>query len=194
MTKKAPRRPFGAIELRTNRKTGKVTSCRARYTGPDADRHEKSFGDQMAAEAWLNDERILIDRGQWSPPKAREAAARARTLTAMTLRDWAERSMANKRLRGTTKDRYRRMLDNRILPELGDIPLTELTRLDVTSWYMTLSVTLAKEAEERRERGFKGNTDGRGALYSAYQVLSSILADAVSHELLDESPAKVKGG
>ncbi|WP_454856268.1 tyrosine-type recombinase/integrase [Promicromonospora soli] len=191
---KASRRMFGALEARTHTRTGKVTSWRARYTGPDTDRHERSFVDQMAGEHWLNDERILIDRGEWTPPKVREAAARARSLQAITLRDWAERSMVNKTLRTSTRDRYRRMLEKRILPALGDITLTALTRMDITSWYMTLSVTLAKEADERRARGYKGNTDGRGALYSAYQVLSSILADAVDHELLDASPAKVKGG
>jgi hypothetical protein len=30
----------------------------------------------MAAEAWLNDERILIDRGEWKPPKVREREER----------------------------------------------------------------------------------------------------------------------
>ncbi len=140
-------------------------------------------------------------RGRWCAVGAvdtwwvgKEAAARARLQQAVTLREWAERSLVNKKLRASTRDRYRRMLDRRILPTLGDIPLTSLTRLDVTSWYMTLSVTLANEADERRAHGYKGNTDGRGALYSAYQVLSSVLADAVDHELLDASPAKVKGG
>jgi hypothetical protein len=194
MAKQVSRRPFGTIDERRSGRTGKVTSWRARYTGPDTDRHDRPFVDRMAAEAWLNDERILIDRGEWTPPKVREALAHNRSLHAITLREWAERSMANKKLRATTRDRYRRMLDKRILPVLGDVPLAALTRMDVTSWYMTLSVQLAKEADERRARGFKGNTDGRGTLYSAYQVLSSILADAVDHEVLDVSPAKVKGG
>ncbi|RPF21427.1 site-specific integrase [Myceligenerans xiligouense] len=194
MAKETTRRMFGALEARKNRKTGEVTSWRARYTGPDTERHERPFVDKMAGEAWLNAERILIDRGEWTPPKVRDAAERARSQQAITLRDWAERSMVNKALRTSTRDRYRRMLNKRILPALGDIPLADLTRMDVTTWYMTLAVTLAKEADERRARGYKGNTDGRGALYSAYQVLSSILADAVDHELLDVSPAKVKGG
>ena len=162
--KKAPRRMFGALEARRHTRTGKVTSWRARYFGPDLARHERTFVDKMAAEAWLNDERILIDRGEWTPPKVRDAMARARSLRAITLRDWAERSLVNKTLRASTRDRYRRMLDKRILPALGDIPPAALTRMDVTSWYMTLSVTLAKEADQRRARGHKGNTDGRGAL------------------------------
>lgn len=70
------------------------------------------------------------------------------------------------------------MLDKRILPVLGDVPLAALTRMDVTSWYMTLSVQLAKEADERRERGFKGNTDGRGTLYSAYQAFRGRVASS----------------
>lgn len=49
-----------------------MTGWRARYTGPDAQRHPKTFGDKMAAEAWLNAERILIDRREWKPPKVRE--------------------------------------------------------------------------------------------------------------------------
>jgi integrase len=73
------------------------------------------------------------------------------------------------------------------MPDLGHIPLGELTRLDVTNWYTKLAARLAADAAAR-SRG-----DGRGALYAAYQVLSSVLNDAVDHELLDASPAKVKG-
>ena len=83
-------------------------------------------------------------------------------------------------------------MKKRILPELGDIPLKDLTRLDVTSWYTKLAATLAEEARLRTWHG-QEKSDGRGALYSAYQTLSSILNDAVDHELLDASPAKVKG-
>ncbi|MEU4363647.1 hypothetical protein [Promicromonospora sp. NPDC023987] len=41
--------------------TGKVTSVRARYSGPDTEKHTRSFGDKLAAEAWLNDERIRYE-------------------------------------------------------------------------------------------------------------------------------------
>ncbi|MEU4363646.1 hypothetical protein [Promicromonospora sp. NPDC023987] len=58
----------------------------------------------------------------------------------------------------------------------------------MTSWYTKLAATLA-EARSRTWHG-QEKSDGRGALYSAYQTLSSILTDAVDHELLDASPAK----
>lgn len=73
----------------------------------------------------------LIDRGEWTPPKARELAARLAQQRSITLREWARRSIEGKRLRGGTRNRYERALEKRILPELGDIPLKDLTRLDV---------------------------------------------------------------
>jgi hypothetical protein len=189
------KRTFGELEKRKNAATGKVTGWRARYTGPDAQRHPKTFGDKMAAEAWLNAERILIDRGEWKLPRVREAEARLAEQRSITFREWAERSVANKKLRPNTRNRYTKILKNRILPELGDIPLRDLTRLDITNWHTRLTTTLAREARERQAKGHKkGTGDGRGALFSAYQVLSSILNDAVTHEMLDASPAKVKGG
>lgn len=192
MARKPSRRTFGLIEERKSPVTGAVTSIRARYTGPDTEKHYRSFGDKMAAEAWLNAERILIDRGEWTPPKARELAARIAQQRSITLREWARRSIEGKRLRGGTRRRYETALEKRILPELGDIPLKDLTRLDVTNWYTKLDATLAEEARSRNWYG-QEKSDGRGALYSAYQTLSSILNDAVEHELLDASPAKVKG-
>lgn len=78
--------------------TGKVTSVRARYVGPDTEKHTRSFGDKMTAEAGLNDERILVDRGEWTPPKVRELEARLAQQRSITLREWARRSIEGKRL------------------------------------------------------------------------------------------------
>lgn len=65
------KRVFGELEKRKSATTGKVTGWRARYTGPDLERHPKTFGDKMAAESWLNAERLLIDRGdQGTRPRA----------------------------------------------------------------------------------------------------------------------------
>lgn len=120
------KRVFGELEKRTNLRSGKVTGWRARYVGPDTQRHPKTFGDKMAAEAWLNDERILIDRGEWKPPKVRERKERLAQQRAITLAEWAERAVANKKLRPSTRNRYERALEQRILPVLGDIPLSDM--------------------------------------------------------------------
>jgi hypothetical protein len=53
MAKNSNRRTFGALEAHKHPKTGKVTSWRARYTGPDTGRHGRSFIDRMMAETRL---------------------------------------------------------------------------------------------------------------------------------------------
>lgn len=186
--KNARKRTFGELEAHRNRETGAVTGWRARYTGRDLKRHSRSFGDKMAAEAWLNAERLLIDRDQWTPPRERERQARLEAQREITFAEWAERSITGKQLRPSTIYRYERTLRKRVLPDLGHIPLRDPTRLDVTNWYTKMRAQLAAEAKAANRKG-----DGRGAAFSAYQVLSAVLNDAVDHELLETSPARVKG-
>ncbi|WP_447925497.1 site-specific integrase [Georgenia muralis] len=189
MTEKQGRkRTFGELERRRSQQAGAVTGWRARYTGPDLMRHSRNFGDKMAAEAWLNAERLLIDRDLWTPPRDRERRARLAAQRGITFAEWAERSIAGKQLRPSTRYRYEQTLRRRVLPDLGDIPLRDLSRLDITNWYTKMRAQLAAEARAAQRKG-----EGRGAAFSAYQVLSSVLNDAVDHELLDTSPARVKG-
>lgn len=65
------RRSFGNVETRRSKTSKKVVGYRARYVGPDSQQHPRQFGDQAAAEAWFVDERKLIDRDEWTPPKLR---------------------------------------------------------------------------------------------------------------------------
>ena len=181
------KRRFGELEPRKNADNGEITGYRARYTGPDLKRHARVFVDKMAAETWLNSERILIDRSEWIPPRERDRQARIAKQRAITFGEWARRSIAGKRLRPSTVYRYERALELRVLPVLGDVPLADLARLDITDWYTGLVTDLAAEAKRAGRKG-----DGRGAAFSAYQVVSSILNDAVDHELIEVSPAKVK--
>ena len=61
--------------------TGEVT-YRARYAMPDGTRHSRTFGTKMDAEAWLATERSLIDRDEWTPPRARKVAEAKRAARA----------------------------------------------------------------------------------------------------------------
>lgn len=65
----ARRRGFGELERRSGA-TG--PSYRARYAMPDGTRHSRNFQTKLDAEAWLIAERTLIDRDEWTPPKARK--------------------------------------------------------------------------------------------------------------------------
>ena len=55
----------------------------ASYVGPDDTRHYAmpTFTQKTDAERWLADERRLIERDEWTPPAARTAAKRAKTVT-----------------------------------------------------------------------------------------------------------------
>lgn len=112
----ARRRGFGEVERRVSA-TGKVTH-RARYGMPDGTRYSRTLTTRMDAEAWLVAERILIDREEWTPPKARQAAESKRRAAAAsnTVGSFAERFLTERGLRPTTQRNYRLLLKSRINP------------------------------------------------------------------------------
>jgi hypothetical protein len=63
------KRGLGMIERRTSASTGTTTGYRARYMGPDLQRHSRTFTAKRDAEAWLAIEERLISRDEWRPPK-----------------------------------------------------------------------------------------------------------------------------
>ena len=92
----ARRRGFGEVERRKSAR-GEVT-YRARYAMPDGTRYSRTLSTAMDAEAWLVAERTLVDRDEWTPPRARIAAEEKRK---------AVRHL-EKRLRKAQGKRYKR--------------------------------------------------------------------------------------
>ena len=88
----------------------------------------------MDARAWLTDERRRIDAGTWSPP-----ASRNRTGQVATLRTYAAAWLADRPVKPSTRDLYGRLLDQKILPALGDVPLKDITPLTVRQWYASFA-------------------------------------------------------
>src|SRR3954468_1563714 len=122
----ARRRGFGEVERRSARAG---VSYRARYAMPDGTRYSRSFGTKMDSEAWLVAERSLIDREEWSPPAARRMAAERRERDAVrnTVGTFARRYLVERDLRPTTVRTYQTLLDSRILPYFGEMPLRDVT-------------------------------------------------------------------
>lgn len=163
--KRKQREPFGRIR--------KLPSGRhqAAYVGPDLALHKatSTFETLMDARGWLTDERRRIDADTWTAP-----AVRGRTAPA-TLAAYAEPWLAERDLKPRTRDLYRRLLDQKILPALGELPLKAITALTVREWYAGLDPAFPT----RRAH--------------AYALLRTILGSAVSDELIPVNSCHIRG-
>lgn len=137
-----------------------------------------TFPTKSSAGHWLQAEEDLIDLdrrrpGEWTPPAERAARRQAEKLT---LRTYANTWLDNKtKLARRTRDNYRGHLDNHILPALGDLGLAEITPEHVRTWF----AGLGSEHETRNAQ--------------AYAVLNGVFNTAVSDDLIERNPCRIKG-
>lgn len=118
------KRTFGEIDKRASGR------YRARYTGPDGQRHSAphTFDTRGDAETWLTLRRAEIIRDDWTPTTA------ART----TFGAYAETWLADRPLKPTTRQHYRSLLDVQILPTFAAVPLKAITPATVRRWHADL--------------------------------------------------------
>lgn len=168
-TKKvARRRSWGTLRVMRNRR------IQASYVGENGTRYyaAHTFGAKIDAEGWLADERKLIELGEWTPPDTR-ASARAAAL--ITLREYSEQWLAHRDLAPKTRALYRDLLKGRILPDLGDTAMRDISSQDVRVWWAELS---NKETPTR-------NTH-------AYQLLKTMFNTALADRVVSENPCQNK--
>lgn len=144
----------------------------ASYVGPDLARHVApiTYTARMDGEHWLADERRLIERDDWTAPKVRAEAARARS---KTLGEYATDWLATRTLKPRTKLGYESMYKQHIKPKLGDVPLSALNTETVRHWY----AGLGKEHVRRNSL--------------VYGLLHAICATAVTDGLLASQPCQI---
>ncbi len=167
------RRAFGTIRKLPS------TRWQASYIGPDNRRHVgwSTYLVKADAEVWLRDEEILIDRAQWTAPARRRPVEQ---VDGMTLREYATANLrrratrARKPIRPTTTDLYWKLLDLAILPTLGGKALVDISPADVHRWH----------------DGLPGTPTQNG---NAYQLLRSLMADALEDEMIERNPVRIKG-
>ena len=109
----------------------------------DGKRHQRSkggFATQKEAERFLTDALARIDGRTYVEPAR------------ITLTDWCEQwlGVQRSRLRPSTWESYRDVLQGRVMPELGQIPLQALTAARIDQLYARLLA--------------EGRSDGTGGL------------------------------
>jgi integrase len=158
----------------------------ASYVGPDDVRHSASttFDDKETAQLWLKAERRLVEETPetWRPPKERvksaQAAAKRRGLT---FGEYAETWLATRKnkkgqpLSPRTREHYRKLLDEHILPTFGPLPLRDIEPEDVDAWHVH---TLPHAPTMRAH---------------AYGLLRTICGTATDRRLMSSNPARIVG-
>lgn len=142
----------------------------------------RTFTTMQLADLWLSGEQRLIDLGTWTPPAVRRAQAKAEEQRdELTLGVYAERWVAHRQVRGRaikprTAEHYRALLASPTwLGSLTALPLVDLDRATVTTWYRKLP---ADKATMRQH---------------SYALLRSILATAVDDGIVAANPVNIHG-
>lgn len=109
----------------------------------------------------------------------------------MVVKDYIPRFLADceeQEVAPATLQRYRRTLENHVLPTLGGVKLRDIARGDIRT------LLLSKRNEGSNLQGQKGDRAGKGALSKntvkqVRSVLSSVLSLAVEDEIIGSNPA-----
>jgi integrase len=138
-----------------------VTVAGARHPAP------VTFETKLDASSWLAAQARLVEAGAWTPPTRIDATA--------TVRDYAERFLAERDLRPRTRAHYRWLFESYIEPRLGGVRIGELTPALVRSWH-------ARTAPERPTTRAQ-----------AYGLLRTILGTAVVDGIIASNPCVIRG-
>jgi len=168
---------------------------RARFPGPDGVLRPatRTFQTKLDATAWLQEQGRDVDRGLWQTP-VKKAAAR-------DLRSFAEEWLAGRDLKPKSVQQYRRLLDDMILPELGDVPVDKLSVATVRNWHTSMKTTAAAKKTAAEAAAAKKATPGApvkpvrsGATWvaHAYSLLRAIMNSAYRDDLISANPCRIE--
>jgi integrase len=139
-------------------------SWRARYRDDSGKEHAKHFGRRVDAQRWIDEQTTAIMTGQFVDPKAGR----------LSVREYAagwERSQVG---RNQTLRNLDVALRRHILPRLGALPLSAVTRSDVQG------LVKAMESAGKQPRTVR----------SVYRVLARLFASAVDDRRIASTPCR----
>lgn len=185
---KRKRRAFGQVKPR-----GKVFEVSyltpAGYGdkfGELSERQYDHFSSIEEADAWLYQEKRLIELGAWSPVAMRKAGAKRKREKAITFADYAANWVnARRKPDGTplgddVVKRYRAMLRRHLNPYFGDMPMNDVSVKQVKDWINTTADTM-KDAMTARHNSF-------GLLKAIFHTAATEPIDDEGDTLIERSP------
>lgn len=128
---------------------------------PGAPERSRHFDRKRDADAFASTIGADIVRGAYVDPKAGRETVAA----------YAERWMSSQVWRASSRDRIMHVVESRIVPRFGPMPLQAVRRSDVQGWVAGMVDDLAPSTVE-----------------SYYRVLAAVMRSAVRDKLLAESP------
>jgi integrase len=126
-----------------------------------------TFDTRGDAEGWLTDRRREIKGDDSVPPVVKKAAA-------ITLERYANAWLMDRQLKPRTRTHYRWLLDSRVLPALGSVPVKSITPATIRTWHAGMDAAPTARAH-------------------AHGLLKSIMATAVEDEIIGANPCRIRG-
>jgi integrase len=147
------------------RRPDRPSPWRAGYRGPDGREHSKAFERKVDAERWLRTELQKQDLGIWVDPEA----------GSISVEEWSAIWMSGRvGLTEKTRAGYQGILNSRVLPSFGAVPLKKMARTAVSIWVSEMS---AEGLSSSRVR-------------NCFNVLAACLDAAVNEGLIGRNPAR----
>ena len=182
MAKRARRRRFGSMPVKTDAKSGRKY-LEARYQPPVSayskwpglpKRITRRFpvGFETEAERWLNEAETAIRMDTWQPPRIEEDSRKAEAVTfaqysAAYLQE--HRKANGEPIAPTTRQKYEQYLRDDLLPILGDMTMAAIGPKDIQRWADSMKVGKAGE--------------GASIKRHVWELLSAIFKEACSKPL-----------
>lgn len=163
---------------RTAGRRGGEVRWEARYRDPTGHQRTKTFATQADAKAFLSVSEADIHKGQWIDPAGGK----------VLLSDWIEEWWPTvQSLRRSTRERDRGYIDRYIVPELGELPLGQITQPDIKTWAAKLS---ARPRYGKTDPDSAKKTMAPATVVKASQILGKVMAAAVDAGLIATSPCR----
>ena len=130
--------------------------------------YKATLDSRSAADEWCKRTRRALVAGTYVDPET----GRAPGDTTPLLSEYAQRWIAERRLKPRTRSQYVKMAEQ--FGRLADIPVNRITRDDVRAWHQSLNV-------------------GPTSKQRLYELLRAVMNGAVDDDLIPVSPVRIRG-